>query len=245
MEADNATGNGQCRKADSFPSAHLVSNLSGQATAGDRLAIIQMPQAESQPLSAMAGAGTFFAGQVPHSDTAIAALADHRKVLVVRELRSTLVSCLLNDRPSATGEAAPAWQPATCQSGERRSQMHSFLRQQGPSLFGQFLSILTWMAERDVVILRVEDLLRRDRAALDQLTQLLHLDTQSDINLDRLSTIDALAGSFQAVRLADFWSNETEQLFSAFGGCLWNRALGYDQPYDTSAPLNASDDTTV
>jgi hypothetical protein len=222
---------GNAARQVAFHLPHLVSNLSGQA-AGDRLAIIEMPQAVSHQLSAMAGIGTFFAGQVPHSDTAIAALADHRKVLVVRELRSTLVSCLLSEQQSPSGE------PASGRQSEGRSQMLTFLRQQGPSLFGQFLSILTWMAERDVVILRVEDLQQRDTAAIDRLARLLRIDMHSAINLDRTNLDRAnldRAGSFRPIRLDDFWSTDTEQLFSAFGGRLWNRALGYDQSYEAGS----------
>lgn len=227
-------GMGNAARQAAFHLPHLVSNLSDQA-AGDRLAIIEMPQAVSHQLSAMAGIGTFFAGQVPHSDTAIAALADHRKVLVVRELRSTLVSCLLSEQQSPSSEPTSGWQ------SEGRSQMLTFLRQQGPSLFGQFLSILTWMAERDVVILRVEDLQQRDKAAIDRLTRLLRIDMHSAINLDR-TNLDR-TGSFRPIRLDDFWSTDTEQLFSAFGGCLWNRALGYDQPYEASARDASARDT--
>ena len=279
-------GTGNAARQAAFHAPHAVSNLSHPATAGfgqrdvsqagERLAIIQMPQAESRHLSALArhlgwnpanandrGSGTgesdtadsgaagstangdlarrartFFAGQIPHSDNAIAALADHRKVLVVRELRGTLVSCLISERQAEAGAAIPAWQP-----GEGRAQMLTFLRQQGPALFGQFLSILTWMAERDVVILRVEDLLRRDSAAIDRLTRHLRIDagpdidpaTDADIDSGQLAAIDSLAASLPAARLDDFWSNDTEQLFSAFGGCLWNRALGYDQPHQGSS----------
>jgi len=263
------TGNAVMQAALHLP--HLVSHLSGAAPrfdtrGGDRLAIIEMPQAESRQLATIARhigwrpghwrsnershgssafdlaerhAGTFFSGQILHSETAIATLAGHRKVLLVRELRSTLVSCLRNEAqqlsedPPSDG-SAPAWR-----SGDDRSQMYLFLRQHGPALFGQFLSILTWMAEKDVTILRVEDLLRPDEMMVDRLIRLLRIDGLPAVNLDAATfqpaALDKVhTDASQSFKLGTFWSNETENLFSAFGGCLWNKALGYDRSADDS-----------
>jgi hypothetical protein len=271
MEAGMREGTGNAAVQATFHPPHVVSHLSGAAArfdtrSDDRLAIIEMPQAESRQFSIVARhlgwrpghwhdnershgsnafdlaerhAGTFFSGQILHSETAIAALAGHRKVLLVRELRSTLVSCLrseveqLSDDPQSDG-SVPAWR-----SGDDRSQMYQFLRQHGPSLFGQFLSILTWMAEKDVTILRVEDLLRPDEMMVDRLIRLLHIDGLPTGNFDAATfhpapRDDARADAAQAFKLGAFWSNETENLFSAFGGCLWNKALGYDRPTDDS-----------
>jgi hypothetical protein len=166
---------------------------------------------------------TFLLGHIPHSEIALTALASFRKVLLVRELRSVLVSRFQVSRFQADRD-----QPSTAiaSSATDRSDMCRFLRQQGPLLFGQFLSILTWMAEKDVVISHVEDLQRVDQAAARQLSKALGIKGRS-------ANVHAHADAMSAaeIKLERFWSDAAEDLFNAFGGCLWNSALGYDQPY--------------
>lgn len=231
------------------------------ANAGGKLAIIRMPLVEARPLTAIArhfgwlsvldkpaesalpgakqwqtpeGQATFFVDQIPHSDAAIAALAGHRKVLLAQELRSLLVAGLRSEMRQRVDIPTAAAQPGHDRPGHGRSRMCHFLRLNGPALFGQFLSILTWMAERDVILLRSEDLAAPDESMRNRLAPLLHLDGKPGVDADAV-TIRQVArdngapAAGDAAGLAGFWSNDAEQLFTAFGGCLWNRALGYDR----------------
>jgi hypothetical protein len=166
---------------------------------------------------------TFLLGHIPHSEIALTALAGFRKILLVRELRSVLVSRFQAERDQPL--------PAIAQPATDRSDMCRFLRQQGPLLFGQFLSILTWMAEKDVVISHVEDLGRVDQAAARQLSKALGIEGRS-------ASKHASAMSAAEIKLEHFWSDAAEELFNAFGGCLWNSALGYDQPYMVPQRVN-------
>ena len=178
------------------------------------------------------GAAIF--GQIPHSDAAISALAGTRKILVVGELRGHLVACLQHELPDRkAGHAARLG---------RQEQMCRFLRVHGPALFGDLLAALTWATEPDVLVLRLEDFPFPPTVPDDHLLAALRpfrregLETVAGrtipATLARLGRFDQArpkAGS--PVPLADIWSDEAERLFSAFGGCHLNQALGYDQPY--------------
>ncbi|HWT98413.1 MAG TPA: hypothetical protein VN229_12390 [Terriglobales bacterium] len=187
-------------------------------------------------------AGAFFVGHIAHSDSAIAALSRFRKILAVRELRSALVSRLCFERRlRRSPHLAPIWQVAN-----DRLQMQLFLRQQGPALFAQFLSILPWMVEPDVLTLRFEDLRQPDLSLARQLTALLNRENLPlrDVSsaagevagLDVLRNAlaaDTLTKSPEQTDVSAFWSAETEALFLALGGGQMNKAMGYEALAET------------
>jgi hypothetical protein len=187
------------------------------------------------------GAAIF--GQIPHSDIATATLAGTRKVLIVGELRGHLIACLqreLHEEMSTPARAARTAGGAARTS--RQEQMCAFLRDRGPALFSELLAVLTWATEPDILILRHEAL-PSPVATLDGhlLAALRPLNRENDEAADdrSLSIVPAPPGpsdhpsspASTFVSLAEIWSDEAEKLFTAFGGCYLNQALGYDQPY--------------
>jgi hypothetical protein len=196
-----------------------------------------------------AGAAIF--GQIPHADGAISVLAGSRKVLLVGELRGHLIRCLQQElQEQAMGAALPgdaAGNPARC---AYRAQMCDFLRRRGPVLFSDLLAALAWATETDVLILRLEDLPSPAGGADEDLPAALHA-----FKRRRLATTGGVASLVPAkptltnqarsmagspVSLAEVWSDAAERLFSAFGGCHLNQALGYDQPYMVASHVRPS-----
>ncbi|HVJ43431.1 MAG TPA: hypothetical protein VM639_18160 [Dongiaceae bacterium] len=252
-----------------------IEHASGAAepTASARLALIGAPRSGLSVLGLIAGhygwrdqrqagpagmiaadaaalpSGSCLLGAIPHTENAIEALRGFRKILVMRELRSAFVSLLrIERRLQQSPHLAPIWQLPTNQL-----QMSRFLQQHGPSLFGQFLSVLCWMTEPDVVTLRFEKLQQPDSGMAARLARLLRRDasTSGDRDADAgipdltagadslLTVLRPASGAAAPVKSAakahfrSFWSGEAEALFTAFGGCQLNKALGYDQAYGT------------
>ncbi|HVJ34564.1 MAG TPA: hypothetical protein VND94_15715 [Terriglobia bacterium] len=235
--ADRAAGSSAPRPADRLvligaPRAglSLLAEIAGQHGWRD-----QRQTEVLETLAADAGslpAGSCLIGAIPHAEAAIAALAGFRKLLVIRELRSTLTSALRLERQLRRWpHLTPVWQLPTDEL-----QMSRFLQQHGSFLFGQFLSVISWLTEPDVVTLRFERLRQPDAALAARLAMLLRRDAGKSgheftapaaaMNSNRHPVVARRSG--EAGDFRSFWSDEAELLFTAFGGCQLNKALGYD-----------------
>jgi len=151
-----------------------------------------------------------------------------------------VVACLqrqVHDPVSANGAAGHPQRPC------RREEMCQFLRGRGTALFDSLLSSLTWATDPDVVILRLEDLPVMPVASGDYSNDHVPVALQPFIREAAGPVAEKIVPDGMAdkpVSLADIWSDEAERLFTAFGGCHLNQALGYDQPYMVTGHARAS-----
>lgn len=174
-------------------------------------------------MAGMLPPGTYLAGPIAHDEAASSILLAYRKILLVRDLRSLLVSRLAQERRLRRQPMlAPVWQQKSL-----TDQMSAFLSIYGPVLFDEILSILPWLTEPGIVALRYEEVLTPS----EQLARLLATTLRRDFNPARdVLRLDALSRRAAARRhFADYWSNEAEQTFTAFGGPQMNRLLGYER----------------
>jgi hypothetical protein len=174
-------------------------------------------------MASMVPPGTYLAGPIAHDATAGDALLAFRKILLVRDLRSLLVSRLAQERRLKRQPVlAPVWQQKSL-----TGQMAIFLSIYGPVLFDEILSILPWLTEPGIVTLRYEELL----SPSEQLGRLLATTLRRDFTPPRdVLRLDASSRRVTARRhFADYWSQETEKTFTAFGGPQMNRLLGYER----------------
>ena len=180
-------------------------------------------------------AGHLLAGPLPHDEEMVAALKGCRKLLLLRDLRSLLVSRLRAERESGQRpELAPVWHLRN-----NAEQMCLFLGKRGPALFDEILAILPWTCDPDCVVLHLDGLLQPDGAERrridDILSQGLHrLYPQASPDTARRAPPTPPLTPW---RFADYWSDEAEAIFTAFGGPQMNRILGYEQPAYSRAAI--------
>ncbi|HEX9447591.1 MAG TPA: hypothetical protein VF920_06405 [Dongiaceae bacterium] len=167
--------------------------------------------------------GTFLAGPIRHDEATTASLTTFRKILLVRDLRSILVSRLaLERRLKRHASLAPVWQQK-----DLVGQMSLFLSKFGPVLFDEILSILPWLTEPGIIAWRFEEMLTPG----DQLARMIATTLRRDFNPPRdVLRLDIMSRrSANRRHFADYWSNEAEKTFTAFGGPQMNRLLGYER----------------
>lgn len=171
--------------------------------------------------------GSFAVGHLSCNDENVALLARFKKLFVIRDVRTCLVSWMRWERETRRNRRYdPIWAADLDDCG----QMLNFLSLNGSRLLRMMVAIQPWGQQPDVLTLRYEDLAGPEASAVvPSILAHLGLPPVEDPAslLAEAQAAETTTKSSRRSQVNAYWSQQTEILFKALQGHKLNEALGY------------------
>jgi hypothetical protein len=166
--------------------------------------------------------GQFIVGHLEHSAQTVAATAELRRILLLRNPRDALVSYMrFYELPGRGEAAAKSWMALA----DEPARMLAFLEQWGGPLMAIMRGVLGWLEEAGVLVVRFEDLLgdagpRPQRRALEAIVGLAGMPMPADV----VALFNQVVGkptktwSGRRSEAWRYWNDRVEAEFLRLGG---------------------------
>jgi hypothetical protein len=195
------------------------------------------------PIEVSAGltaTGQFIVGHLEYEPHSIAATRHLRRILLIRNARDCLVSCMRFFEIPGRAETKPKiWM--TMSEGPDRLQ--AFLDQWGADLIPYMRGVLGWMKEPDVLVVRFEELMGDmgpgiQRRTLEAIAQQVGVSTSQDlVSLFARDVVGKPTKTYSGARSETrrYWDEQVEMRFVRLGGDALQRDLGYSEVWRETA----------
>ena len=183
-----------------------------------------------RPLEATISAlpeGTFAVGHLPSNRRCIAAMQSVESCLLVRELRTAIVSRFFFEKGARRGDRSLA-NPE--QVALARDSLEAFLRSQGRRLINQADRIAGWRSKCAIPTIQFEEVRAESDRAIDLLARIAGHDVDSiKLALHNALQRGSLTKSVARLPMEAYWTPKCEHMFLRWGGNLVNVSLGYGE----------------